>query len=49
MICALLDATNIFNINEKNKIFNYFLPIAAIGTVADIVPLVNENRLIVKR
>jgi len=24
----------------KNQIFNYFLPIVAIGTVADIVPLV---------
>ena len=33
----------------KNEIFNYFLPIIAIGTVADVVPLVDENRVIVKR
>ena len=35
--------------DKKNEIFNYFLPIVAIGTVADIVPLVHENRVIVKR
>jgi single-stranded DNA-specific DHH superfamily exonuclease len=35
--------------DKKNEIFNYFLPIIAIGTVADIVPLVHENRVIVKR
>ena len=34
---------------KKWEIFNYFLPIVAIGTVADIVPLVHENRIIVKR
>ena len=33
----------------KNEIFNYFLPIIAIGTVADVVPLVDENRVIVKK
>ncbi len=35
--------------DAKNEIFNYFLPIVAIGTVADVVPLVDENRVIVKR
>ena len=34
---------------KKNEIFNYFLPIVAIWTVADIVPLIHENRVIVKR
>jgi single-stranded-DNA-specific exonuclease len=38
-----------FDKEEKNQIFNYFLPIVAIGTVADIVPLVHENRVLVKR
>ncbi|MBR6908044.1 hypothetical protein IKN40_06230 [bacterium] len=37
------------NKDAKNEIFNYFLPIVAIGTVADVVPLVDENRVIVKR
>ncbi|HKL44343.1 MAG TPA: single-stranded-DNA-specific exonuclease RecJ [Candidatus Absconditabacterales bacterium] len=57
LICALLDQIGIFNGddtleengNKKNKIFNYFLPIVAIGTVADIVPLIGENRLLVKK
>jgi single-stranded DNA-specific DHH superfamily exonuclease len=31
---------NIFDDKKKNKIFNYFLPIVAIGTVADVVPLI---------
>ena len=35
--------------DAKNEIFNYFIPIIAIGTVADVVPLVHENRVIVKR
>lgn len=34
---------------KKKELFNYYLPIVAIGTVADIVPLVQENRAIVKR
>ncbi len=45
---AMLTRSN-FNSEEKNLIFNYFLPIVAIWTVADIVPLVQENRVIVKR
>ena len=48
LINALL-AKSKFTNEKKNQIFNYFLPIVAIGTVADIVPLVWENRVIVKR
>ncbi len=48
LICALLAKSDL-NQNERNRIFNYFLPIVAIGTVADIVPLVHENRIIVKK
>ena len=48
LINALLTKTN-FDKEKKNQIFNYFLPIVAIGTVADIVPLVDENRVIVKK
>lgn len=48
LICALLDRST-FDPIKKNQIFNYFLPVVAIGTVADVVPLVHENRIIVKR
>jgi single-stranded-DNA-specific exonuclease len=48
LICALLPQST-FNQQQKNDIFNYFLPIVAIGTIADVVPLVDENRAIVKR
>ncbi len=48
LICALLTRST-FNQEQKNQIFNYFLPVVAIGTVADVVPLVHENRIIVKR
>ena len=48
LLNALL-AKSTFTKDKKNEIFNYFLPIVAIGTVADIVPLIHENRVIVKR
>ena len=48
LINALLSKST-FSKEKKNQIFNYFLPIVAIGTVVDIVPLVQENRVIVKR
>lgn len=32
----------------KKDIINYLMPIVSIGTVADCVPLINENRLFVK-
>lgn len=51
LICALLEEVDIFKWDDtkKNKIFNYFLPIVAIWTVADVVKLVGENRWIVKK
>ncbi len=48
LICALLTKFK-FDTKEQNYIFNYFLPIVSIGTVADVVPLLNENRVIVKK
>lgn len=48
LITALLSKTQ-FSKEKKNQIFNYFLPIVTIGTVADVVPLVHENRVIVKK
>ena len=48
LINALLSKST-FSKEKKNQIFSYFLPIVAIGTVADVVPLVQENRVIVKR
>lgn len=48
LINALLSKSKFTN-EKRKQIFNYFLPIVAIGTVADIVPLVGENRVIVKR
>jgi single-stranded-DNA-specific exonuclease len=48
LICAILSKST-FDQKEKNHIFNYFLPIVTIWTVADVVPLVNENRMMVKK
>jgi len=48
LVNALLTKST-FSKEKKNEIFNYFLPIVAIWTVADIVPLIHENRVIVKR
>ena len=48
LIVALLSKCN-FSSDRKNQIFNFFLPIVAIWTVADVVPLLWENRFIVKR
>jgi single-stranded-DNA-specific exonuclease len=48
LICALAERSTL-PVEQKKKIFNYFLPVVAIGTVADVVPLVNENRVIVKK
>ncbi len=48
LICALLEKSKLTK-DKKNQIFNYFLPIVAIGTVADVVPLLHENRCMVKR
>jgi len=48
LICALTERSKLDK-EQKNKVFNYFLPVVAIGTVADVVPLIHENRVIVKR
>lgn len=47
LIVAILTKSN-FLPEKKNQIFNFFLPIVAIWTVADVVPLIWENRYIVK-
>ncbi|MCX6824700.1 MAG: single-stranded-DNA-specific exonuclease RecJ [candidate division SR1 bacterium] len=48
VICALLSKSD-FDQKKRNEIFHYFIGIVAIGTVADIVPLLGENRVIVKK
>jgi single-stranded-DNA-specific exonuclease len=48
VICALMEKTGRDRLKKKT-IFNYFLPIVAIATVADCVPLVKENRVLVQR
>ena len=48
LISALAQKLNLDK-KTKEKMLNYFLPIVAIGTVADCVLLVDENRLLVKK
>lgn len=48
VICALLSKSS-FDQKQRNHIFDYFLPIVTIWTVADVVPLIGENRVIVKK
>lgn len=48
LIVAMLSKCNLTS-ERKNQIFNFFLPIVAIWTVADVVPLLWENRYIVKK
>ncbi len=48
LVTALLNHSTLPK-EKKNQIFTYFLPIVAIGTVADIMPLIDENRRIVKQ
>ena len=48
LIVAILSKCNLDKW-RKNQIFDFFLPIVAIWTVADVVPLLWENRFIVKR
>ena len=42
-------AQSTFDAEKKRMIFEYLLPIVAIATVADCVPLTHENRVLVKR
>jgi len=48
LITALANRLNLSK-SLKEKMVNYFLPIVAIGTVADCVPLLDENRFLVKK
>ena len=48
VISAMLMKSN-FSKEEKNQILQYFLPVVTIGTIADVVPLLEENRIIVKK
>ncbi len=48
LISALLTKTDFWK-EKQNEIFKYYLPIVAIWTVADVVPLVWENRTFVKK
>ncbi|MBS8122332.1 single-stranded-DNA-specific exonuclease RecJ [Candidatus Vampirococcus lugosii] len=47
-IASALIKIYIKDINRKKIALNYLLPIVAIGTVADCVPLLGENRLMTK-
>jgi len=38
-----------FDIEKKSLVFNYFLPVVTIWTVADVAPLIDENRALVKK
>jgi single-stranded-DNA-specific exonuclease len=48
LICAMME-TSSWDKEKKNMTFMYLLPIVAIATVADCVPLVKENRVLVKK
>ena len=48
LIYALMDRTN-WSSTYKKRVFDYFVPIVAISTIADCVPLTQENRALVKR
>ncbi|MBP6910987.1 hypothetical protein KBC03_05370 [Patescibacteria group bacterium] len=47
-VIAGLTSRLITDPKKKQEIFNFFLPIVGIATVADCMPLVGENRLFVK-
>ena len=47
-LCSAL-ASKKLNKQQKNEFLDFFLPIVALGTIADIVPLIDENRLFVKK
>ncbi len=47
-LIAGLSTRLIKDAKKRQEIFNFFMPIVGIATVADCMPLVNENRLLVK-
>jgi len=48
-LCSALASKTLKTSQQKKQFFDFFLPIVALGTVADIVPLLDENRLFVKK
>jgi len=46
--CGLADSMNL-DWTAKKSLLNEFLPFVAMATVADCMPLINENRLLVKK
>jgi single-stranded-DNA-specific exonuclease len=49
LIQALLGRSILFTPERREKLLDSFLKLVAIATIADIVPLVGENRIIVQR
>ncbi|USN57575.1 MAG: DHH family phosphoesterase [Candidatus Peribacteria bacterium] len=47
-INALMTKTK-WSDERRRQIFSFYLPVIAIATVADVVPLQDENRMIVKK
>jgi len=48
LLMAILTKTK-YDSQTRNEIFEKYLPVVAIWTVADVVPLLDENRVIVKK
>lgn len=48
LMCALME-TSTWPADKKKQLFQYYLPFVTIATVADCVPLVDENRVMVKQ
>ncbi len=48
LVSALMQKSK-FDTKKRNEIFNYLVPIVAIWTIADVVPLLDENRAFVKK
>lgn len=48
VLCHLME-TSTRTTSKKKKLFQYYLPFVSIATVADCVPLVDENRVMVKQ
>ena len=48
-LISALASRSTLSTSIKKQIFSYFMPIVALGTVADCVPLIAENRYFVKQ